>query len=57
MPKNLFYAIITARKNSKQIKNFISNHKCLRLRYQKQLWQGETHGGDGFYAAIIDLHA
>jgi len=43
--------------NSKQIENFISNHQCLRLRYQKQLWQGEAHGGDGFYAAIIDLHA
>jgi len=43
--------------NSKQIENFISNQQCLRLRYQKQLWQGEAHGGDGFYAAIIDLHA
>ncbi len=40
--------------NSKQIDNFISNHEHLLVSYQKQLWQGDVHGGDGFYAAIID---
>ncbi len=41
--------------NSSQVENFISNHKHLLLRDEKQLWQGDTHGGDGFYVAIIDF--
>ena len=40
--------------NFKQVESFIATYPYLLLTYQKQLWQGDSHGGDGFYAAIID---
>jgi len=40
--------------NSNQIKNFLKINSKFLLEYEKQIWPGEDHNGDGFYIAVLN---
>ena len=40
--------------NSNQIKNFLKINSKFLLEYEKQIWPGEDHKGDGFYIAVLN---
>ncbi len=46
---------INPEENCRQIKRFISCHDEFRLKDQTQIWPSIEKGGDGFYAAIMEL--
>ena len=39
--------------NFNQIKNFLKKKSKYKLEYEKQIWPGEEHNGDGFYIAVL----
>ncbi len=46
---------ICPEENSSQVEKFIQLNPDMKLKYERQIWPGDSHLGDGFYAAVMDL--
>ncbi len=46
---------IHPKENFEQVERFLACNLNLTLKFQKQIWPNDENGGDGFYAAVMQL--